>query len=74
MHINYPNWLEYCDLFDDYGPEELGLAWQAVHDHEVADMLFEQDSFLIAFLVDTELQDKLFLYFEDMQNYRPEYD
>jgi len=67
---NYPNWCEYQDLFDEWPYEDLVLAKNAIYDHQLADSLYESESPIIAFLVDTVLQEKLLLFFEDRDNYR----
>jgi hypothetical protein len=74
MLENYPNYEEYAELFDEFSYIELSIAFDAIHDHEVADKLFEEESPLLVFLVDSEMQEKLFLFFEDEQNASKEYD
>jgi len=71
---NYPNFLQYAELFEDFSYIELTIAMDAIHDHELADQLFEEESPLLVFLVDSEMQEKLFLFFEDEENATNEYD
>ena len=61
-----PNYYEYRDILEEYSPEELGYAWEALHCSEIQDELFANESSLIAFLIDTRLQDKLYMYIEDI--------
>jgi hypothetical protein len=61
-----PNYEEYRDILMDYTPEDLGYAWQAIHNHEIQEELFEKESYLLAFLVDTNLQESLALYIKDI--------
>jgi hypothetical protein len=63
-----PNYLEYYELFETYTYEELCLAYDAIHNSEIQDELYASESTLLAFLIDTELQEKLNLYFEDIEN------
>jgi len=65
-----PNYLEYSDLFDDWTRKELDLAWACVNSSELQDDLYSLNSPLLAFLVDTDLQDKLHLFQMDVVNER----
>jgi|GEM_PF-4239929 len=61
------NYTEYCDLFDTYTYSELQEAYAAIHSHELQEELYENESPLLAFLIDTDLQEQLNLYFEDLR-------
>jgi hypothetical protein len=61
------HYLEYCDLFENYTSKELEIAWKAIHNSDLQEELYEQESSLLAFLIDTNLQEKLHLYFEDLE-------
>jgi hypothetical protein len=61
------NYLEYCELFDRFTFEELMFAWEAIHNHEIQEELYEQESPLLEFLIDSNLQEKLYLYHEDLE-------
>jgi len=63
-----PNYLEYHELFESYTYAELCLAYEAIHNSEIQDELYADESVLLAFLIDTDLQEKLNLYFEDIAN------
>lgn len=67
---NYPNYCEYQELFDSYTYEELKLSYDALFDKDLSDSLYEAESPLIIFQIDTDLQEKLHLFFEDQRNYR----
>jgi hypothetical protein len=61
------NYLEYHELFDRYTADELKLAWEAIHCSRIQEELYEDESPLLAFLIDIDLQEKLNLYFEDLE-------
>ena len=64
--MNYlPNYLEYCDLFEEWTYAQLEEAYLALTSSDKQEELFCIDSTLITFLIDTEKQEKLILYFED---------
>jgi hypothetical protein len=73
-HENYPNYCDYQDLFDEWTYPQLCEAWEAIHCSDKAEKLYEEESTLLVFLVDTQKQEQLFLFFEDKQNYQPTYD
>jgi len=62
------NYLEYWDLLETWTHKDLVTAWEAIHNSDLQEELYEQESVLLAFLIDTELQEKLNLYFEDIRN------
>jgi len=64
---NLPNYEQYRDLIEEYSPEDLGYAWEALHNFEIQEELFEKESYLLAFLIDVELQEQLHLYIEDVR-------
>ena len=70
MIDSMPNYLEYCDLFENWTHEELKTAYNALTNCKLQEELYEQESVLLAFLIDVDLQEKLHLYFEDDKNYR----
>ena len=59
------HYLEYRELMDDWSHADLKRAWDAINCSELQDELYEEESPLMAFLIDTSLQEKLYLYFED---------
>ncbi len=60
------NYCAYSDLFDNYTYSELQEAYKAIHSHELQEELYENESPLLAFLIDTDLQEQLNLYFDDV--------
>jgi len=44
--------------------EELQLAFEAIHDNDLAEKLLKENSRLVDFTMDMKLQDILFKYFE----------
>jgi hypothetical protein len=71
------NYLEYWELLESWTHDDLQRAWDAIHCSELQEELYEEESALLAFLIDTELQEKLHLYFEDIERdkkERPIYD
>jgi len=62
-----PNYLEYCDLLDNYSYPELLRAYNALSSSEKQDILYAEESALLIFLIDTKKQEQLYLYFEDMR-------
>lgn len=64
-----PNYLEYDFLFESYTVDDLELAWKALHDPELEQELYETNSMLLHFMVDTQLQEMLALYIEDARAY-----
>ena len=67
-HDSLPNYEEYSDLFEEWNHEDLKRAYDALHSCEASDELYEMESPLLAFMIDTTLQEKLHLYFEDLRN------
>ena len=61
------NYLEYWDLLESWTHKDLTRAYKAIHNYKLQEELYEEESALLAFLIDTELQEKLNLYFEDIQ-------
>jgi len=61
------HYLEYCELMEYWSHEELAFAWEALHNHEIQEELYEKESPLLVFLIDSSLQEQLFLYFEDIE-------
>ena len=74
MIENYPNYEEYRDIIDEFSYIDLSIAFDAIFDSEVADQLFQEESPLLVFLIDSEMQEKLILFFEDESNQVDEYD
>jgi hypothetical protein len=64
------NYLEYYELLESWSHADLQRAWDAVHCSKLQEELYEEESILLAFLIDTELQEKLHLYFEDIERDR----
>jgi len=60
------NYLDYWELLESWTHEDLIKAWKAIHNFELQEELYEEESALLAFLIDTDLQEKLNLYFEDV--------
>ena len=68
MIENLPNYDEYKDLIEDYTPIELKRAYRALHDKAYANFLFEMNNIsLLVFLTDVRMQEKLHMYFDDME-------
>jgi len=61
------NYLEYWDLLESWSHKDLELAWEAIHNNDLQETLYAEESPLLAFLIDVDLQEKLNLYFEDIQ-------
>jgi hypothetical protein len=61
------HYMEYSDLFENYSAVDLQLAWDAIHCSKIQEELYETEDPLLAFLIDTDLQEKLHLYFEDLE-------
>ena len=74
MIENYPNYEEYQDIIDEFSYIDLSIAFDAIFDSEIADRLFAEESPLLVFLIDSEMQEKLVLFFEDEANQVDEYD
>jgi len=51
-------------LKKEYTEEELQLAFEAIHDNDLAEKLLKENSRLVDFTMDMKLQDILFKYFE----------
>jgi hypothetical protein len=71
------NCLEYSDLLDHWSHNELQRAWEAIHCCELQEEFYEEEGPLLAFLLDNRLQEKLHLYFKDIEyneNERPTHD
>ena len=67
MHT-LPNYLEYKELFDEYSFKELKMAYDALYNSELQEELYEAESPLLVFLIDTQKQDQLRLFFSDRKN------
>lgn len=65
MHT-LPNYLEYHELFDEFTDSELKEAHDALFDSELQEELYEKESILLTFLIDTKKQEQLILYFKDL--------
>jgi len=61
------NYLEYWELLETWEHKDLERAWKAIHNSDIQEELYEEESSLLAFLIDTRLQEKLNLYFEDIE-------
>ena len=71
------NYLEYSELLDHWTHKELQRAWEAIHCCKLQEEFYEEEGSLLAFLLDNSLQEKLRLYFKDIENdknERPTYD
>jgi len=67
MHA-LPNYLEYAELFDEYTFKELKRAYLAISNSDLQDELYETESPLLVFLVDSYKQEQLLLFFSDRKN------
>jgi hypothetical protein len=67
MHT-LPNYLEYAELFDEFTFKELKQAYKSLSNSDLQDELYETESPLLVFLVDTKKQDQLVLFFDDRKN------
>ncbi len=65
--ILMPNYSQYSKLLEEYSKEDLDLAFNAIHCSDTQDGLYEDESPLLVFLLDTEKQEQLFLYHEDLE-------
>ncbi len=62
------HYTEYEDLFDEWTYGELKKAYRALTNTELQDELYQEESPLLIFLIDTSKQEQLYLYFEDIKN------
>lgn len=67
VHMNNYNRQNYLGLIEDYTKDELDRAWKAIHCCELQEELYAEESQLLVFLIDTDLQEQLILYHEDIE-------
>jgi hypothetical protein len=70
MHQYY----EYQELLDEYTEDELFLAYRALTNVLLQEELYETESILLTFLIDTDKQEQLCLWYEDQEEKEKEYE